>query len=377
MRVCSDCGLEIPEFSLFCPYCGKQFPAPEKGSCLYSCEIQTENGLKELSVMYGDITEMTFPIDLLGISAYSYSYAPAPRTLIRALEEKYGIQVSELARRPPFDLREKAGCWMSEELPEELPIRRIACTEMVSYSNRDTERSDPALLLPRIAAYFSLLDIASYMGVPIEVTVLPLFGMGRQKISSSLLTVPLVNETVAFLKRNRSVKKLIYMDLNLERITRFAMQLSNSLQLMQIQERQSRTNQAKEPFVFISYSSADLDKALLLDRLLEKHRIAHWYAKQGMQPGLYSTQIVKNIQRCTHFICLISHKAMTSYHVLNELNLAFDRLRDGVVMVPYFIEECELEPAFQYYLSTIEWAKGTPPPMEARMENFIQTMFGT
>lgn len=91
MRVCSDCGLEIPEFSLFCPYCGKQFPAPEKGSCLYSCEIQTENGLKELSVMYGDITEMTFPIDLLGISAYSYSYAPTPRTLIRALEEKYGI----------------------------------------------------------------------------------------------------------------------------------------------------------------------------------------------------------------------------------------------------------------------------------------------
>ena len=173
------------------------------------------------------------------------------------------------------------------------------------------------------------------------------------------------------------MKKLIYMDLNLERITRFAMQLSNSLQLMQIQERQSRTNHAKEPFVFISYSSADLDKALLLDRLLEKHRIAHWYAKQGMQPGLYSTQIVKNIQRCTHFICLISHKAMTSYHVLNELNLAFDRLRDGVVMVPYFIEECELEPAFQYYLSTIEWVKGTPPPMEVRMENFIQTMFGT
>lgn len=378
MKICPACQNQMPDSASFCSRCGHALPDVAEPSApsgtLYTARIPTECGCKELSVCAGDITTFPEHIDVLTISAFRYSYTPTPRTLIRALQDHCGIEVQRLAADPALDLRKRAGCWVSEELPARFSIRRIAGIELTDYHHREAERADPALLLARVRAFFSMLDIAANTGISLDTVMMPLVGMGSQSIDLSLLAVPLINESVAFLRRNPAVRKLIYMDLNAEKAGRFADWFRASLQLRQLQHAPQRPGKA--PYVFISYSSADLDKAELLYQLLCAHNIPCWYAKRDILYGSYAGEIARAIGQCTHFICLISHSSMQSHHVLNEIDLAFQRLNDGVLLLPYFVESStDLEPSFKYYLSTMQWNYGTPPPLESRMEDFIHKIF--
>lgn len=380
MKICSTCQNWMPDSASFCSQCGHALPAgPEHSApadALYTARISTECGCKELSVRVGDITAFPDRIDVLAISAFRYSYTPTPHTLICALQDHCGIEVQRLATDPALDLRKCAGCWVSEELPARFSIRRIAGIELTNYHHRETERAASALLLARVRAFFSMLDIAADMGISLDTVMMPLVGMGAQSIDLSLLAVPLINESAAFLRRNPAVRRLIYMDLNAEKAGRFADWFRSSLQLRQLQHASPRLGKA--PFVFISYSSADLDKAKLLYQLLCAHNIPCWYAKQDILCGSYAGEIARAIGQCTHFICLISHSSMQSHHVLNEIDLAFQRLNDGVLLLPYFVESStDLEPSFKYYLSTMQWNYGTPPPLESRMDDFIHKIFET
>lgn len=380
MKICSTCQNWMPDSASFCSQCGHALPAGLEHSApadaLYTARISTECGCKELSVRVGDITAFPDRIDVLAISAFRYSYTPTPHTLICALQDHCGIEVQRLATDPALDLRKCAGCWVSEELPARFSIRRIAGIELTNYHHRETERAASALLLARVRAFFSMLDIAADMGISLDTVMMPLVGMGAQSIDLSLLAVPLINESAAFLRRNPAVRRLIYMDLNAEKAGRFADWFRSSLQLRQLQHASPRLGKA--PFVFISYSSADLDKAKLLYQLLCAHNIPCWYAKQDILCGSYAGEIARAIGQCTHFICLISHSSMQSHHVLNEIDLAFQRLNDGVLLLPYFVESStDLEPSFKYYLSTMQWNYGTPPPLESRMDDFIHKIFET
>lgn len=380
MKICSICQNWMPDSASFCSQCGHALPAGLEHSApadaLYTARISTECGCKELSVRVGDITAFPDRIDVLAISAFRYSYTPTPHTLICALQDHCGIEVQRLATDPALDLRKCAGCWVSEELPARFSIRRIAGIELTNYHHRETERAASALLLARVRAFFSMLDIAADMGISLDTVMMPLVGMGAQSIDLSLLAVPLINESAAFLRRNPAVRRLIYMDLNAEKAGRFADWFRSSLQLRQLQHASPRLGKA--PFVFISYSSADLDKAKLLYQLLCAHNIPCWYAKQDILCGSYAGEIARAIGQCTHFICLISHSSMQSHHVLNEIDLAFQRLNDGVLLLPYFVESStDLEPSFKYYLSTMQWNYGTPPPLESRMDDFIHKIFET
>lgn len=380
MKICSTCQNWMPDSASFCSQCGHALPAGLEHSApadaLYTARISTECGCKELSVRVGDITAFPDRIDVLAISAFRYSYTPTPHTLICALQDHCGIEVQRLATDPALDLRKCAGCWVSEELPARFSIRRIAGIELTNYHHRETERAASALLLARVRAFFSMLDIAADMGISLDTVMMPLVGMGAQSIDLSLLAVPLINESAAFLRRNPAVRRLIYMDLNAEKAGRFADWFRSSLQLRQLQHASPRLGKA--PFVFISYSSADLDKAKLLYQLLCAHNIPCWYAKQDILCGSYAGEIARAIGQCTHFICLISHSSMQSHHVLNEIDLAFQRLNDGVLLLPFFVESStDLEPSFKYYLSTMQWNYGTPPPLESRMDDFIHKIFET
>lgn len=378
MKLCPACHIEMPDTASFCSQCGHPlFPKIEPQPHfppLYTARIPTESGYKELSVCAGDITTYSDSIDVLAISAFRYSYEPTPRTLINALQRHCNIEVRRLANDPALDLRKRAGCWISEELPAQFSIRRIAGIEFTDYHHREAERTDSSLLLARVRSFFSMLDIAAATGITLNTVMMPLIGMGVQSIDFTLLAVPLINESTAFLRRNPAVQKLIYMDLNAEKTSCFADRFHTSLQLQQLQKMHSRPGKA--PYVFISYSSADLEKAELLHRLLCAHNIPCWYAKRDILYGSYAGEIAQAIDHCTHFICLISHNSMQSHHVLNEIDLAFQRLNEGLLLLPYFIEPFkDLEPSFKYYLSTMQWNYGTPPPLEKRMNDFIHKIF--
>ena len=62
---------------------------------------------------------------------------------------------------------------------------------------------------------------------------------------------------------------------------------------------------------------------------------------------------------------------MESRHVLNEIDAAFNGLKDGVVLLPFRVDSEKLKDEFSYYLSRQQWTEAQNPPLQARIEEFI------
>ena len=175
---------------------------------LYSVQINSDFGEKELAIYSCDVRDFDEKIDILTASAYIGSYAPTPRTLFEALWEE-GVSVAELATHPMLDLRKPCNVWLSDEVPEgRVNARRIGCVELTVYAMAYSAEEAEQAMLHSIKSYFAMLDIAAIYDVKMDTVALPLLGCGSQRISAELMTVPLLNECISFLKRNPLVKKM-------------------------------------------------------------------------------------------------------------------------------------------------------------------------
>ena len=65
---------------------------------------------------------------------------------------------------------------------------------------------------------------------------------------------------------------------------------------------------------------------------------------------------------------------MVSEHMLNEIDLAFQRLPRGIKFKPLRIDTAELAPAFNYYLSRQHWMDAHIPPLEERLDEFVDSL---
>ena len=124
---------------------------------------------------------------------------------------------------------------------------------------------------------------------------------------------------------------------------------------------------------FISYSSRDKNIADNLCFKLEQRGIAVWYAPRDVQ-GPYANSIVQAIDSCTHFIVILSQNSMTSQHVLNEIDLAFQKLPGNIKFKPLRVDNSLFTPSFKYYLSRQHWMDGTVPPLENRLNEFVEKL---
>jgi len=318
---------------------------------LYSLAVPTEHGVKHIEVYNCDILNFDGGIDILTTSAFEGSYMPNRRSLFGALSSA-GIRVQELAAMPDIDLRRFSNIWLSREINATKPaVRRIGCIEM-SYSSG---RLDENRLLTSVVAYFHMLEIASAGGVSLDTVALPLLGSGTQGIAVSMMLIPVINECVAFLKRNTSVKRILFIERSYEK----AALISSALQRTFIKSAQAGyTAPAARPsgsaMVFISYSSNDRKTADLICNKLENLGVKVWYAPRNVH-GAYADSIVDAIAHASHFMVLASGSSMTSEHVLNEVNLAHQRLQDGLSIKPLLIDKAPMSPSFMYYLSRQHW----------------------
>ena len=64
---------------------------------------------------------------------------------------------------------------------------------------------------------------------------------------------------------------------------------------------------------------------------------------------------------------------MSSEHVLNEIDLAFQGLPNKIKFCPLRIDETVFTPSFKYYLCRQQWTDAIDPPMEARLNEFVDT----
>ena len=340
---------------------------------LHTAYINANNCTKEISVFCDDVTDFPETIDILTTSAYVGSYSPAPRTVFKALFEK-GIFVQQLAFSPQFDLRKACHVWLSKALrANKTSIKRIGCIELVGnhikgFGKEDIEQA----MITSVSAYFKMLDIASLYGVNMSTIALPLLGSGLQQIPYEMLLVPLINECISFLKRNEDVKKIYFIEKNPEKAILIATALHNSLRFTEASPAPA-DNEKNDNLVFISYASQDKNIADNLCFKLESKGYKVWYAPRDVK-GPYAEAITNAVDRASHFAVILSQNSIKSEHVLNEIDLAFQHLPNHIKFKPLRIDSSDFTPSFRYYLSRQHWMDATDPPLEARLNEFVQTL---
>ena len=339
---------------------------------LYQLTLSTDAGDKHIAVYEGDA--LTFPetIDVFTTSAYEEEYFPSPGSLFHALAKK-GISVRELASHPAFDLRTPCHVWLSESIDSPLyPISRVGCIEMVYDTDTGAYTLDMEGLLHSVHAYFQMLDIVSGYDVPIKLITLPLLGGGYQHISPTLTLIPVWNECVSFLKRNDASSRICILERNPEKAQMIAQSLATYYEAHQSTFAAPSSAENKK-LVFISYSSKDKNIADHLCHKLEQNGFPVWYAPRDCK-GPYARAIAEAIEKCSHFVIILSQNSLASEHVLNEIDLAFQKLPNGVVFKPLKIDGALFTPSFKYYLSRQHWMDAQNPPLEERLDEFVMQL---
>lgn len=338
-----------------------------------SVKIETEQGPKTLSVVCCDIRELDKPLDVMTVSAFCHDYVPYTNTIIGALDSK-GISVSQLGIEPALDLRNACNVWLSKEAASSaLPIRRIGCVEMIDLFRHRQERKNDDSFLSTIKAYFHLLDLAVDTGIEVKTLGLSALGTGSQGISDSMIFTPILNECVRFLQRNECIREIIIIERNVRKASNLAKKLESSYSLMSsgAGEKPAELEDHELPLAFISYSSKDRNVADNLCAKLETNGIRVWYAPRNVDMPDYASAIVRAIRRCSLFVVILSQNSLASDHVLNEIDLAFQRSKSGLRFFPLKLDNKELGDAFLYYLSRQHWMDATLPPLEIRLDEFV------
>lgn len=338
--------------------------------------IFTQYGEKTISVHACDIRDLDVDVDIMTVSAFYRNYNNTRGTLFEALYSQ-NIDISSMASNPEIDLRKQCNIWLSGETSSaaKLPIKRVGCIEMSTFSiDRSNWKKQEETMLSSIQAYFRMLEIASIMGISVERIVLPALGTGSQRISAEFVMTPLLNECIRFLKNNEAAKHIMIVTHNHQIAFKFATALENSYSFRNETEMSKKLNAEKDQsrMAFISYSSKDKNIADNLCAKLESAGIKVWYAPRDIVSGDYAGAIVDAITKCNQFIVILSQNSIKSNHVLNEIDLAFSQIPRGVKFLPLKIDEEELGASFMYYLSRQHWMDAHIPPLEKRLEEFVE-----
>ncbi|MBO5270605.1 MAG: toll/interleukin-1 receptor domain-containing protein [Clostridia bacterium] len=343
---------------------------------MYSTQVFTPHGIKRIDVFCGDFAEFDEEIDILTVSSYRSDYAPHPGTMMEALSHK-GILVEALAERPEVDLRNLCRVWLSEEIADARSnVRRIGCVERgLSFRDRK-EKTGQQGFLNHIKAYFRMLDLAAIGDIPMKTVAMPLLGTGSQQISADLVLIPLVSECIDFLKRNAEVERICFIEKSPSHAYKMARTLETMYALKASAPCQPSETAVGDPprRVFISYTTPDKAFADAVCEKLESKGMKVWYAPRDVSGNDYATSIVDAILHSTHFVALISENSMNSQHMLNEIALAFERLRYGIHFHPVRFDEAEMIPAYAYYLLRQHWIDAHTPPLDVRLEEFAERL---
>ena len=335
---------------------------------IYQTTVPTAHGDKTIAVYHADVLDFDEELDILTTSAYVGSYAPTPRSLFGALNT-VGISAKKLAKTPAIDLRQLCRVWLSESIySPSVAIRRIGCIEMSGYYDM---REDS--ILNAIKAYFQMLDVAATGGIRMNTVALPLLGSGDQHLSAKLVMIPIINECLSFLTRNEAVRRICFIERSAEKSHLIADALQSSYLLTQKKAVTRPTASTASALAFISYSSDDKNIANNLCAKLERRGIRVWYAPRDVH-GPYADAIVDAIGRATHFIVILSESSMRSEYVLNEIDLAFQNLPDRIKFKPLRIDGTAFSSSVRYYLSRQHWMDAIVPPLEERLNEFVESI---
>jgi hypothetical protein len=127
-----------------------------------------------------------------------------------------------------------------------------------------------------------------------------------------------------------------------------------------------------DPLIFVSYSSKDKLIADAICSRLENQGIRCWIAPRDVNPGAdYSDQISEALERSTAMVMVFSSGSNSSRHVKSEIDRAFSLDK---VIIPFRVENVELDKGLAYYLSKTHWLDALTKPLEQHIDRLAETI---
>lgn len=124
--------------------------------------------------------------------------------------------------------------------------------------------------------------------------------------------------------------------------------------------------------IFISYQNRAKDVADKIFEKLQSNNIQCWYAPR-IQYGDYAKRITEAIKLCKVFIVLIDKYSGTSDHVLNEVELAYDRyVNKEIVILPIRLDNEPLSQSFEYYFARMQWIDAFSASLNASLNVILE-----
>lgn len=292
--------------------------------------------MKTLEFVHGDLCEIQKECDLIVCSAYKNAYAPTPKSMLGSLYQK-GIDVGKLAQNPQLDFK-FMGCWMSHSTGT--GFKRIACVELLDYSERYTEIQTADIILKKAFSTLKfMLEQASISEIPVQTIALPILGGGYEKIEIPFILSTLSAQCREILRSNSGVKKIIFYEQNPQKF-----QISVQL-LHDIFDPNPR---AQTPEVFISYSSKQTEQAEEICEFLRANNISCWMAPDSIPAGSnYIEMIPLALEQVKIVVVLLTPDAEKSKWVQKEVSTA---IGSGKYLIPYQMEEYPISMPFQFLL---------------------------
>ena|GEM_PF-4264540 len=120
--------------------------------------------------------------------------------------------------------------------------------------------------------------------------------------------------------------------------------------------------------VFISYKhETSKPVADAVCHALEDKRIRCWYAPRDAGTGPYARAITNAINSCKVFVVILNTEASDSHHVLNEVEKAYKRVDNGLVIIPFKVDSPKVSDEMEYYINRMNWIDA----MTSDLERFI------
>lgn len=126
--------------------------------------------------------------------------------------------------------------------------------------------------------------------------------------------------------------------------------------------------------VFISYEHESKSIADNICAYLEARGIRCWYAPRDVV-GPYADAIVNAIEACKVFVLILNHNSSESVHVLNEVEIAYNRIMKGeITIVPFKVDEGTLSKSMEYYVKRLHWIDAVSATLEQAIGQLYQQL---
>lgn len=126
--------------------------------------------------------------------------------------------------------------------------------------------------------------------------------------------------------------------------------------------------------VFISYDHESKSIADNICAYLEAKAVRCWYAPRDVV-GPYADAIVKAIEECKVFVLILNHNSSESVHVLNEVEIAYNRIMKGeITIVPFKVDEGTLSKSMEYYVKRLHWIDAVSATLEQAIGQLYQQL---